>query len=77
MGICVEFGLVIGNGRIGVDAGRDEFTCFSGMNFTVIDYVLVDSRLAPESQSLEVVHLAGSDHFSSIFNFHSINISKN
>ena len=77
LGICEEFGLVIGNGRFGKDAGRGEFACISGMNFSVIDYVLVDSRLAPESQNLEVVHFAASDHFPLIFYFQSTNITKN
>ena len=77
LGIFREFGLVIGNGRFGNDAGRGEFTCVSGTNFSVIDYVLVDSRLAPISLNLEVVHFAGSDHFPLIFYFQSTNISKN
>ena len=77
LGICREFGLVIGNVRFGNDGGRGEFTCISGINFSVIDYVLVDSRLAPKSLSLEVVHFASSDHFPLIFYFQSTNISKN
>ena len=67
LGICGEFGQVIGNGMFGKDAGRGEFTCISGMSFIVIDYVLVDSTLSPESLNLEVVHFASSDHFPLIF----------
>ena len=36
LGICGEFGLVIGNRRFGNDEGHGEFTCISGMNLVLL-----------------------------------------
>jgi len=52
LGICGDFGLVIGRGKFGKDAGRGEFTCSSRMNFSVIDYIWWTAGSQLNSQTL-------------------------
>ena len=60
---CEENGLAICNGRFGKDRGRGEYTCFSGPNSSVIDYMLVGVEFAACVVDFEVLHVLGSDHF--------------
>jgi endonuclease/exonuclease/phosphatase family metal-dependent hydrolase len=53
---------VIGNGRFGKDGEEGEFTCLSGTNPSVIDYVLVGIELVALTVDVEVLRVVGSDH---------------
>ena len=57
-----EYGLVMVNGRVGKDKGIGEFTCLSGKNPSLIDYILVDGCLLSCSVDFEVLEIVGSDH---------------
>ena len=56
-------GVFIGNGRIGKDRERGEFTCVSGVRSSVVDYALLDVRFGMDQLCPEVSNWAGSDHF--------------
>ena len=60
--LCSDNALVIGNGRFGKDGEEGEFTCLSGTNPSVIDYVLVGIELVALTVDVEVLRVVGSDH---------------
>ena len=55
--------LSVGNGRFGKDAEVGEFTCLSGKNPSIIDYILVGLELVKYTMCVEVLSIIGSNHF--------------
>ena len=61
--ICVNTGLQVVNGRVGVDSGIGRFTCYTHNGSSVVDYVLAQAGIRDRIVSFEVDDLQPhSDH---------------